>query len=97
MTGKDIIKYKRFMVIICVLFTLGGILLPLLPVLIPTADYDESIRKQIVIASVDRVCQYKGASFHRITTEDGNITEVLPRGKTVSIRYYENKILFQIE
>lgn len=107
MSDKDIIKCNAFMIIVCILFTLGGILLPLLPVLIPTAEYDELIGKEIVIASVEWVSQHKGADFHRITTEDGeqyNITgdyagidikEVLPRGKKVSIQYYENKILFQ--
>ncbi len=109
MSDKDIIKSNAFVIIVCALFTLGGILLPLLPILIPTAEYDQLIHKEIVISSVEWVSQYKGANFHRITTEDGeqyNITgnyadidikEVLPRGKTVSIQYYENKILFQIK
>ena len=107
MNDKDIVKSNVFIIIFSVLFILIGVLLPLFPVLIPTAEYGELIDKEIVIESVEWVHQYKGASFFRITTEDAeqyNITgdysdvdikEVLPCGKTVSIKYYENKIFFE--
>lgn len=106
MSNKDILKTNVFLLIFSAVFLLMGVLLPLLPVLIPTAEYSELIDKEIVIESVEWVHQYKGTSYHRITTTDGeqyNITggyfdidieEALPCGKTVSIKYYENKILF---
>jgi hypothetical protein len=40
-SDKDIIKSNTFMIVICTVLVLAGILLPLMPILIPTAEYDE--------------------------------------------------------
>ena len=108
-SDKDIIKSNTFIVVICTLLILTGILLPLLPILIPTAEYDELTTKEIVIESLERVRGYKHKSFPRITTVEGeqynitgdysdiNVYEDLPYGKPVTIKYYENQIFFTLK
>lgn len=103
MDDKDVIKGNRILIIVCVLFILVGLLLPLLPMFLPTAEYEELMDKEIVIESVERVHQYRGRGSYRLTTEDGekynitgdftgvNIYEALPSGKTMTIKYYKNR------
>ncbi|MBE6959546.1 MAG: hypothetical protein E7448_02340 [Ruminococcaceae bacterium] len=107
MNDKDIIKSNIFIIICAVVFVLVGVLLPLVPVLIPTAEYSELIDKEIVIQSVERIHPYKGTTYHRITTADGeqyNITgdytntdvdKYLYEGQIAAIKYYENQLLFK--
>ena len=77
----------------------------LLPVLLPAAEYHELIDQEIIIESVERIT-LKSTTVDRITTKSGerfnisgdysgvDIHAALPRGKTVSIKYYENELLF---
>lgn len=107
-SDKEIIKSYTFIVVTCILLVLVGILLPLLPMLIPAAEYDELTTKEIVIESVERVGNYKHR-FFRITTAEGeqynitgdysgiNVYEALPCGKPVTIKYYENQIFFTLK
>ena len=105
MSDKDILKLNTFVIIFIIFCFLTAIILPLLPVLLPIAEYNELINKDIVIRSVERVHQYRAPDYYLIITETGeryNITgdynkkeieNALPRGKTVSIKYYENDFL----
>ena len=107
-SDKDIIKSNTFMIVICTVLVLAGILLPLMPILIPKAEYDELITKEIVIESVDEVRSYKHW-FPRITTVEGeqynitgdysdiNVYKDLLCGKPLTIKYYENQIFFTLK
>ena len=105
-TTADILKRNIHFIIVGATFLLIGLELPLLPVMVPSATYEELQPKEIVIESVEWIHQHKGADFYRITTESGehyNITgeyersrveELLSSGTRASIRYYEGKFLF---
>lgn len=107
MSDKDVLKANALVAVFSVLSILVGIFLPFLPVLLPAAEYDALMDKQIVIQSVEWVSQYKGSSYYLLTAADGeqyNITgdyedaehleACLTGGKAVSIKYYENEIFF---
>lgn len=107
MSDKDILKANALLAVFSVLSILTGIFLPFLPVLLPVAEYDELVDKQIVVQSLEWIQQQRGASFYLVTTEEGeqyNITGsyesaaqlegILSQGKSASIKYYENKIFF---
>lgn len=105
MSDKDIIKHNLFTIMTSVLFIVLAVVLPLLPVLLPDAQYHELMDQDIVIESVDRITQ-KGSDSFRITAKGGeyfsisgdyakaDIHAALLPGKTASIKYFENKLLF---
>lgn len=106
MTTEDVIKKNIAVLLIAAIFLLVGLGMPLLPLLVPPAEYEELLPKEIVIESVEWVRQSRGSSFYRITTESGeryNITgeyersrveELLSSGTRASVRYYEGRFLF---
>lgn len=102
----DIIHMNGFLIFFSAFFLLLGIFLPLLPVLLPAAEYADLTDRNITVETVEWIHQYKGASFYRITAADGqqynitgkltdtnrNIKDILHSGREVSIKYYENAL-----
>ena len=103
-SDKDVLKENKWLIIVSVLFILLGILLPILPHIVPTVNYDSLQTKEVTISVFKRNNGGRyGVSYDYIRTTDGEkynisgdyqreqLKELLTEGKVVTIKWYKNE------
>lgn len=106
---KDILKENGLMLPISALFLIVGILLPFLPMLIPTVAYENLTTREITVERVEYVRGYRqhSSGYYCMIAENGeeyrlsgdyrdvDIPAVLYSGREVTVKYRESKIMFR--